>query len=122
MIENPLDYLPHGKEIVAIKDIIKITEQSICCRVLARGSIFNAIEYIAQAAAVGRISNSTTKLPRLGMIIRIREFEVFKNEVCETVECVWSGSLTGVYEVQGKAFAKDGKLLASASMTIMEQA
>ncbi len=120
MIENPISYLPHGEEIVAIKEIVKFEEKNISCKVKASGSQFNIIEYIAQAAAVGRIVNAVKK-PKLGMIIRIKEFTVFSDQPCELIEANWSESLGGAYEVQGRAFSSQGDLIANALITMMEQ-
>lgn len=128
MIENLVSHLPHGKEIIAIKEIVKLGEQSIICRVIETGTVFNVIEYIAQAAALGRISTNKNsekndprfKKPKIGMIIKIKEFKVFSHDSCETVECSWSGILTGVYEVEGVAYTKNGELIASTIMTMVE--
>lgn len=126
MIKNPISYLPHGPEIVAIKEILSLGQNSICCSifccsVLAKGSIINSIEYVAQATAVGRISNAKQPELKLGMIIRIKEFEILNaNEICQTVESSWSDSVANVYQTEGKAFSKDGKLLARVVMTMME--
>lgn len=126
ILQNYLRHLPHGEQIQVVKEIISLDSHNICCKISAQESIFDAIEYIAQSAAVGRIANAQNAHAKLGMIVRIKEFEIFSSNAvqgsrADRVQCSWSDSIAGAYEVRGNVFSIEGNLIASAIMTMMEQ-
>jgi predicted hotdog family 3-hydroxylacyl-ACP dehydratase len=120
---DPVSYLPHGKEIVAIAEIIETTPNSIVCQARGGTTAFHFIESCAQAAAVGRILSAGEQEPRFGVILRIKEFSSshFKVDQDLQVSCSWSEAVGNVYEVVGQAQAcKEDQVCARVVMTLME--
>lgn len=113
---------PHGPEIVAIKKIIELKANYIRCLAIGQGSIFNCIEYVAQASALGKISNAEKHEIKLGMILRIKEFNTYSDNSPEKVivDCYWTDSVNGAYEVKGQVFCESEQLLAQTTMFLLE--
>ena len=128
MSASIIQRLPHGPEIVAIDRIISRTENSIRCSAHWDGSAFRTVEYIAQAAAVGRIAGGSGQSARSGAIVRVRLFELLDMQAAESaasrtrliLECAFQHTIGQLYEVSGEAILEGGPVLSRVTMTIIE--
>ena len=128
MSASIIQRLPHGHEIVAIDRILSRTENSIRCSAHWDGSAFRTLEYIAQAAAVGRMANGSGQPARSGAIVRVRRFELLDMQATESassrmrliLECSWKHTIGQLYEVSGEAILEGGPMLSRVTMTIIE--
>lgn len=135
--------LPHGEELRVVAEVLEHGPASIVCRTVPSApesmcvveadgqrklSPMSFVEYISQAAAIGKIMNSVAAgelLPRHGAVVRVRNFN-FAAAPCAVdakleVSATWSSSVAGAFEVKGSVVDAETRcVLGEGSLFIVE--
>ncbi|HMO19247.1 MAG TPA: hypothetical protein PKA63_14475 [Oligoflexia bacterium] len=134
-LEKYFERLPHRRDLVLFDSIIEATSDSVVCSGVSRNpsgskgannyhsvSSLSGVEYIAQAAGLGKIIDADNKKHHIlqkGAVIRLRDMKLHQERIPLNERILtyasWSSSVQGAFDVRGRIV-----LEADSSLIIME--